>query len=357
MTGRPPAPGDPPMSRPLRIASSLALAASASACFAAPPAEGGDVVGSTGVDSAFGDEAPYTTSNSGDDGSSNDTSSAAGTDGSDTRDAGGTTTFGTDVDTGPTGDGTNGGLPPGFPSDAPFGDDVRELDLVGRWLMPWSPSGVPHVQLDIAADGAFMWVERDGDCTPLGAAEGTLWVEGTQLAMAVEVWDKTPPWDTVAATGGALQAPFRMRLGYTPMGGYLGVSGPRDLTAIAPWYGRGYARLDAGTGVVGSWVAESELWATPAGEDTPALIVRDRFDAHVPATSQAQLASRQMWWWPEGPVPAGDESESGPWIDETPGNIAGAASIVGVRHAYDALGLISFVADRSFVLGAPAPCP
>ncbi len=311
------------------------------------------LLGSSGIDAFGSDEAPYTTSMgpAGTTGAVEESTSGVTTEGSTSgspsiADLGG----GTEV-------GEPGVLPPGYPTDQPFGDDVRELDLIGRWLMPWTPEGQAHVELRVADDGGFEWIERAADCSETGSATGNLWVEGTQLALSVAVWDKVAPWDTMAATGVEFEPPYRMRIGYTPMGGYLGLAGPRDLIAMAAWEGRAYSRLDVSAGVNGVWAAESELWATPPGEQVPALVVRDRFDATVPQTSVAVLAHSRSWWWPEGPVAAQDEQSNGPWTDDTPGNLAGAATILGVLHAYDGVGLLSFVGDRSFKLGVPSPCP
>ena len=46
----------------------------------------------------------------------------------------------------------------------------------------------------------------------------------------------------------------------------------------------------------GNWAAESELWATPPGDDAPVLVVRERFDAHVPDTVTATLVDTRTWF-------------------------------------------------------------
>jgi hypothetical protein len=351
-----------------RLASSLPFVVlSLTACFPAPKGDGDIVIGTSGIDAFGSDDAPYTTAATdvGDDVTTEATVDPS-TRGDETTDApgdssGGEVTTGGDVgddsgDESSTDDGTPGELPPGYPVDQAFGDDVREVDLIGTWVMPWVPAAVPHVVLAIADDGSFTWTERAADCSVTGSADGNLWVEGTQLAMSVATWDKTSPWDTIDATGTEFEAPFRMRIGYTPMGGFLGMSAPEGMVDMAPWRGRGYSRIDASAGANGNWAAESELWATPPGDDTPVLVVRERFDAHVLDTSTATLVAARTWWYPEGPSADEPEQDGGPWSDQTPGNIAGAATIVGVPHAYDAAGLISFSADRTFKLGVAAPC-
>ncbi len=344
----------------LRLASSIPLALVAlAACFPAPKGDGDIVIGTSGIEGLGSDDAAYTTAATDVDPegkTTGDTSTSGGA----TTDAPGESSVG-DVTTDDGGESSSDGgtppeLPPGYPVDQPFGDDVREADLVGTWVTPWVPSGVPHVVLTIAEDGGFTWTERAGDCSVTGSADGNLWVEGTQLALSVATWAKTLPWDTIDATGVEFEAPFRMRIGYTPMGGFLGLSAPQDLVAMTPWHGRGYSRLDASAGANGNWAAESELWATPPGDDAPVLVVRERFDAHVLDSNIATLVAARTWWYPQGPSADEPAQDAGPWSDDTPGNAAGAATIVGVPHAYDAVGLISFAGDRSFKLGVVAPC-
>lgn len=336
------------------IALLCCLSTVTAACFPAPKPDGDVMVGTTGIEAVGSDDAPYTTGTVAD----GETTAATDATSGDATTTSSTSSIGDSSDGGSSGDsGEPGELPPGYPTDQPFGDDVRELDLVGRWTMPWEPAGQDHVEWVIADDGSFEWFERTAACELVGDGRGRLWVEGTQLAFAVDVWDKPTPWDTAAATGVEFAAPWRMRIGYTPMGGYLGLAAPRDLVAIAPWQGHGYSRLDATMGPTGAWAGESELWATPPDAALPVLVVRDRFDAQVPETATALLVHGRTWWWPDGPSEDAAEQVNAPWSDQTPGNLAGAATIAGVLHAYDALGLISFVADRSFKLGAAPPCP
>lgn len=335
------------------------LAVLAGGCFAAPKTEAvAEMSTTSGIDLSGSDEAPYvpTTAES-----SSEASSGVG----DSGDAPGSSEGGVGSSDGaPAESSSDGGgetgwneddPPPGFPTMEPFGDDVREQDLVGTWTTPWDPSGVADVELVIAEDGAFVMHERAADCSDVGSASGTMWVSGSQLVMHFDAWDKPAPWDAEGEIGVAIDPPYRMRIGYIPMGGYLGLSAPQHFTAIHDWQGRGYVRLEAGSGATANWAAESELWAMPPGESGPMLIVRDHFDAHLGSNGNAQLVRAQTWWYPEQSGRP-DDHDAGPWSDDTPGNVAGAATVIGVAHAYDAAGLLSFTADRSFKLGVASDC-
>lgn len=337
------------------VASVVGVAAVPS-CIMPPKLDGDVVVGTSGVEIAGSDESPYTTG----EGETSTTSWSPETSeaGDDEATSEGSPPPDVGVDTGTEDTGEPGQLPPGYPVDQMFGDDVRELDLVGHWVMPWNPAGRDHVEITIDAAGTFEWRERDADCSVVGSADGSLWVESGQLVLAVDAWDKPMPWDTAAAIGIEFAAPFRMRVGYTPMGGYLGFAAPPDLTSVLPWTGRAYARLDASVGPVGTWAGESELWATPPDANAPALIVRERRDAQVLSASTAHVAGTRTWWWPDGPSLDGDGDDvTATWLDETPGNVAGAAVIAELRHAYDGVGLITFTDETALALIAESPCP
>jgi hypothetical protein len=324
-------------------------------CFASPTGDDPEIyAGNDGEDGSDG--APYLpetsatmgVTSSGSAGDESDGSSEHGSDGGETE-------AGTSDDgSGGAAPWDEGDVPVGFPLLEPFGDDVRETDLVGTWTTPWDPTGVPDVQLTIAADGTFVWQERDAECGAVGLASGSLWVASSQLVMHFDAWDKRPAWDAEEEIAVAIDPPYRMRLGYTPMGGFLGISAPAGLTATGDWAGRGYVRLEGSTGASGSWGAEAELWAVPPGELGPVLVARDRFDAEL-GGGPAQLTHGRTWWWPQQ-LARPDAHESGPWSDDTPGNVAGAATVLGVMHAYDATGLISFTAQRSFKLGVSSDC-
>lgn len=246
---------------------------------------------------------------------------------------------------------------PSFGPAEPFGDDIRETDLVGVWTKPWEPAGVADVSITIAADGAFTWVETSADCSTTNTASGQLWVAGTQLIFHVDVWDKRDPWLVDDIIGGSLERPFRMHLGYSPMGGYLGLNGGTSLTHQGNWAGRTYDRQQAGLGAGGDWIAEAELWALISGEVEPRLVLRDRFAADLQGSGSARVSvDRSIWYPSDRPVWESVALADGSWSDETPGAVVGAAGVIGVRHAYDAVHMLSFEPDRSFKLGVVSDC-
>ncbi len=326
------------------------------ACFAAPELDLPSFDdASTGIAFDEGDEEPYVPE--GTSGSALDDATTTfepnGTDESSPGDTGEPTTGVASTDDGGESDDTGG--VDAFPAPELFGDHVRELDLVGSWTMPWDPTGVADVSITIASDGAFTWRETEADCSDGGSASGQLWVEGSQLVMHVDAWDKKDPWDVDAVLGEPLATPFRMRLGYAPMGGYLGFAARKRLTDVVQWRGVGYVRLDAGTGPQSAWAAEAELWAIPAGTTEPQLLVRDRFSATLVSGGVAIVDHAWTWWWPEQGIEEIDSSDD-PWVDQTPGNVAGAATIGGDVFAYDAVHMMAFAADRSFKLGVASDC-
>lgn len=250
-----------------------------------------------------------------------------------------------------------GGALPSFDPPGVFGDDVRETDLIGVWTAPWEPAGQADVSLIVAATGAFTWVESVADCSQSYVATGMLWVENSQLILHVETWEKRDPWHVEAVLGGALVRPFRLRLGYSPMGGFLGVAGAATLTHVRNWQGRTFDRIAAGMGPQGSWVAEAELWALVPGELAPALIVRDRSSAELDAAGGATLTVARTWWYPgDEPVAEAPVVTNGAWVDNSPGLVAGAATVVGDSYAYDALHMFTFESSRSLRLGVVSDC-
>ena len=93
---------------------------------------------------------------------------------------------GTTGDPGTTGVDTDGFDPLGVFGDGEFG--VQETDLVGRWGLHWDPAQSPwNSELTIEADGSFVWRETTDSCMAETLATGTLWVEGYQLVMHVDV--------------------------------------------------------------------------------------------------------------------------------------------------------------------------
>ena len=306
----------------------------------------------TGVDTDSGSDAGEgTASETGSPAtSSSDSASGTASTSSTTSDATGTT--------GEEGETTGGtGNLPSFGPPGVFGDDVRETDLVGVWTTPWDPVGVPDVSITIAADGSFDWRETSADCSTVRTAAGRLWVEGTQLVIEADAWDKRDPWQVEERLGAPLARPFRMRLGYGPMGGYLGIAGADGLLQQVAWQGRTYDRQAAGVGADGSWVAEGELWALIEDEPEPRLVVRDRFSAELGPAGAATLTTQRSWWYPgEKPDTEAPAVINTTWFDETPGAAVGAANVGGTRHAYDAVHMISFTADQSFQLGVVSDC-
>jgi hypothetical protein len=324
------------------------------ACFAAPNLEVPSFDdASTGISLDDGDEEPYVPEGTSGDSAGDETT--FGPSETDTTPGDVTTSEVESTEGSESDESSESGGSDVFPAPEPFGDDVRELDLVGSWTMPWDPNDVADVSITIASDGAFTWRETEADCSDGGSASGRLWVEGSQLVMHVDAWDKKDPWDVEAVLGEPLEVPFRMRIGYAPMGGYLGFAARKRFTDVVQWRGAGYVRLDAGTGPQSAWANEAELWAVPAGATEPQLLVRDRFSATLVSGGIAIVDHAWTWWWPEQGIQEVDSSDD-PWVDETPGNVAGAASIGDDTFAYDAVHMMAFEADRSFKLGVVSDC-
>jgi hypothetical protein len=150
---------------------------------------------------------------------------------------------------------------------------VQELDIVGRFTLTGA-SGDWWSVLDIDSAGEFVWTETD--CSTTTTATGYLWVDGTQLVMHVETWDRPLPWDTAPITGQTFAPPFRMRLSYGLRLSDLAIFGPEGLTATQPYAGRTYVQQVAeGSYLAGEWRGEAELQAVPAGGTDPLVILRD----------------------------------------------------------------------------------
>jgi len=257
---------------------------------------------------------------------------------------------------------------PGWPDPGVFGDDVQEQDLVGTWTMPWEPTDHWDSTLYVYPDGFFEWVEWSADCSALSYAGGTLWVEGTQIVMHVEVWERPLPWATEEVIGQSFPPPFRLRLGYTVLGEYLAFAAPPAVTQTAPYPGRSYVQIeDGGDALAGLWVAEAELLAIPEGEPSPVVVVRDRYEAHLdppfPDTAQGTgvRARVQIYYWPEPPVMTPAIYEGGNWQDLNPGQSAGSALVNGSEvHAYGpsygVSQLMSWTSETSFRLGVASDC-
>ncbi len=211
------------------------------------------------------------------------TTDATTTDGT-TTDA--TVTDATTTDGTTTGDTDSGGG--GFPDAPAFGTNILDLDLVGVWGLNWDqPAGFDSV-LDIDDMGNFVWTETSADCADTTVASGHLWVEGAQVVMHVEVWDRQLPWDTEAVLGESFDPPFRLRMSFSLQGGgvdsYLALAAPSRITEAAPYAGESYIRLStAGVHLGGTWRGEAELEAIPLGASDPVVIVRDVYQALLDA--------------------------------------------------------------------------
>lgn len=268
----------------------------------------------------------------------------------------------TDPDTGTT------GQVPGWPDPGIFGDDVQEVDLVGVWTMPWEPTDHWDSTLYVYDDGYFEWIEWSAACDELTYAGGSLWVEGTQIVMHVDAWERPLPWVTEDVIGQSFPPPFRLRLGYTVLGDSLAFAAPPGLFGQVPYPGRSYVQIeDTGDALAGVWVAEAELFAIPEGESSPFVIVRDRYEAYLdppfPGTSEGTGTRQriQIYYWPEPPVMTPAIYEGGNWQDLNPGQSAGAALVNGSEtHAYGVSygtpSLMSWTAETSFKLGVSSDC-
>jgi hypothetical protein len=197
----------------------------------------------------------------------------------------GTTTTGTTdpTDTDGTDTDPTGG---GFDPPAPFGDDVQELDLVGVWGLNWVPESGFDSVLDIDVSGNFIWTETSADCSTSTVASGVLWVQGTQVVMHVEEWERPLPWDTEPVLGETFPPPFRLLMSFSLQGGggmaYLTFGAPSRVVETEPYTGESYIRTAVeGIYLGGDWQGEAELQAIPAGESDPVTIVRDYYLADL----------------------------------------------------------------------------
>jgi hypothetical protein len=176
---------------------------------------------------------------------------------------------------------TGGG---GFSDPPPFGANVLDLDLVGIWSLNWGDPAAFDSILEVDASGNFIWTENTADCSAETVSTGFLWVEGAQIVMHVETWERQMPWDTEAAIGESYDVPFRLRLSFSLQGSgaddYLAIAAPARMTEAAPYTGESYIRLSTdGVHLGGEWRGEAELQAIPAGETDPVVVVRDTYRA------------------------------------------------------------------------------
>jgi hypothetical protein len=192
------------------------------------------------------------------------------------------TTTDSDSDTGVDTDGDGDG----FVDPPAFGTNPLDFDLVGVWGLNWDPSSGFDSVLDVDDAGNFMWTETSADCTSSTLASGFLWVEGSQVVMHVEVWERPLPWDTEPVLGETFDPPFRLRMSFSLQGSgaddYLTFGAPGTITATAPYTGESYVQIAAeGDFLAGDWHGEAQLDAIPAGETAAVTIVRDSYNADL----------------------------------------------------------------------------
>ena len=273
----------------------------------------------------------------------------------------GTTTFGASDSTGDEssdgGDDTTTGaqVEPSFPPAEPFGDDADEVWLVGSWTVAWNPDGTPHWNLDIEADGSFLWTEAAASCTATAVASGVLWVDGKQLVLHLETWDKRDPWPVESVVGEPLALPFRLHLDFAMALGMLSISGPWELTAMLGWEGRVYRRAPA-VGPAGVWSSTASLEAILAGEDMPRVIVQDTYTMETAGGAQAFETTQRTWTYWEAPLEQPAVVENFAWWNLSPGQPQGIIAIGGLQHLFDAERLVAFDETRVFSEEAPQGC-
>ncbi|MBC8069187.1 MAG: hypothetical protein IAG13_12705 [Deltaproteobacteria bacterium] len=179
-----------------------------------------------------------------------------------------------------------------FPPSPAFGTNVLDLDLVGTWGLNWEPETGFDSVIEISDAGDFVWLETSADCTTTTEATGHLWVEGVQVVMHVDTWERPLPWDTEAVLGESFAPPFRLRMSFSLQGGggnaYLTLAAPSRVTEAAPYDGSSYVRtVEQGLYLGGTWRGESELQAVPEGETEPVTIVRDVYQAFLDPETDA----------------------------------------------------------------------
>ncbi len=294
-----------------------------------------------------------------------ETTDVTSTSGATTTDATGSTT---DASTGTTDASTGGG---GFPDAPPFGSNILDLDLVGSWNLNWDPATGFDSVLDIDDVGNFVWTETSADCSQSTVAAGYLWVEGAQVVMHVEQWDRQLPWDTEAVLGEAFPPPFRLRLSFSLQGNsgtaYLALGAPARVVETTPYLGVSYLRLtQAGSYLGGTWHGEAELHAIPAGETDPVVIVRDTYEAVLdaepgvdPESTGVRSINTQYFPLPESSWTYG----GGNWtcLNGCPA-VAGTTLVDGSNlFTYGPYGghthLMPFQSGRAFRRDVPSDCP
>ncbi|MBC8072602.1 MAG: hypothetical protein IAG13_30045 [Deltaproteobacteria bacterium] len=277
----------------------------------------------------------------------------------------------TDTDTDTDSD-TDGG---GFDEPPVFGTNPLDFDLVGVWGLNWEPESGFDSVLDVDDAGNFMWTETSADCSTSTVASGVLWVEGSQVVMHVELWDRQLPWDTEAVLGESFEPPFRVRMSYSLQGSgaddYLTFAAPGRITEGAPYSGESYVQLDAeGEFLAGSWHGEAQLEAIPAGEIDPVVVVRDSYDADLglefAADDPQGFGTRSITTQYFLPVGEGTQSTvflGGNWgcLDGCP-DASGLTLVNGGNlYTYGPYGaqqhLLSFATGRTFRSNVASDCP
>jgi hypothetical protein len=199
---------------------------------------------------------------------------------------------------------------------------------------------------------------------------GFVWVEGSQIVMHVDTWERQLPWDTGPFVDEIFEPPFRLRLGYSLQGTYLALAGPDRLVEAEPYVGRSMVRQSiAGLFLGGEWRGEAELIAVPAGQDSATVIVRDRFIAYLDAEQGVdpeglgEALHDQVYWMVDPPVPGPIVYDGGNWtcLDGCP-QPAGATLVNGANlHAYGPYAgnqhLMSFASGRTFKRDVAPSCP
>ncbi len=317
---------------------------------AVPEGETGDTTGDVPPGDTTGNgvdpSGPWDpTTGSGDDGSlpTGPDASDAGTDGSSTSQ-------------GDRGEETESAGPePAFPAPPPFGDDAAETALVGTWTVAWNPNGTPHWSLDVGADGSFAWTEVAAGCNEQASAQGRLWLEGDEMVLHVEAWDKRDPWPVESVVGEPLATPFRLHLSYAMALGMLSVSGPWELTSLLGWEGRVYLR-EPSFGPAGIWTSSASLEAVVQGEDAPRVIVRDDYTMETAGGAQMTKTTLRTWTHGDAPIEQPPIVQTGTWFNQSPGQPSGMIWIAGTTHLFDDRHLVAFDEDRVFYEEAPAGC-
>jgi hypothetical protein len=217
-----------------------------------------------------------------------------------------------------------------------------------------------------------MWTESSADCSTETVASGFLWVEGIQIVMHVELWDRQLPWDTEPVTGETYPPPFRLRTSFSLQGSgpddYLTLAAPSRVTEASPYTGESYVQISAqGDFLSGVWHGEAQLDAIPAGEVDPIVIVRDTYEAQLdlelaaddpqgmgtrvtttqyfPVAQQFQSFDGANWTCLNGcPDPSGLTLVDG-------SNLYTYGPYAGFEH------LLTFETGRTFRNGAASDCP